>query len=195
MQIADAKAKAGCKVRLGDMGSLVVKIGDSKTLGEFVVKVIAEDTKQAMTHKVKPNLELSRTEGDDSNFKSSQKPKLPKIEGYKISGILGQGGMGAVYRATQISTNRRVALKLLRGQTFNSAKAQARFEREIKLTSMIIHPNIAKIYDSGTYRGLCYYAMDLIDGIHLDQYVKNRGLAREQVLELFRRICRILTHN
>jgi serine/threonine protein kinase len=70
---------------------------------------------------------------------------VPHIEGYKIAGPLGQGGMGTVWRAVQISTRRQVALKVLGRGALASEKALARFEREVELTARLQHPNIARI--------------------------------------------------
>ena len=195
--VGDDQAKKGCRVRLGSADPVILKMGESKSQGKYYLRLIAEDQQDAKDIPGRPNLELSQTEHGDNKSDSvgfSPDKRYPKIEGYEITGLLGAGGMGAVYRATQLSTNRKVALKLLKGQALNSAKSQVRFEREVNLTARIKHPNIAKIYDSGSYRGVCYYAMDLIDGVHLDRYAKKRSLTQEQILELFRRICRALNH-
>ena len=121
-------------------------------------------------------------------------PGAPTVEGYQILGRLGEGGMGAVWRAVQLSTRRDVALKLLGATAFGSERAQARFEREVELTARLEHPHIATIYDSGLRQGVYYYAMELIDGAHLDEHVVRRQLSQRQTLELMRTVCEAVQH-
>ena len=118
----------------------------------------------------------------------------PEIEGYRVIEKIGEGGMGTVWRATQSSTNREVALKLLGSGIFSSERARARFEREIELTAQLEHPNIARVYHSGVHQGLHYYAMELIDGVSLDEYVHRSKLIQRQTLELMRTVCRAVQH-
>ena len=101
---------------------------------------------------------------------------MPQVEGYQIVEPIGQGGMGTVWRAVQLSTRRLVALKLLGKGAFGSEKARARFDREVELTARLQHPNVARIYDSGLHQGVHYYAMELIEGIPLDEYVQQQNL-------------------
>jgi len=120
---------------------------------------------------------------------------LPQIEGYRITGKLSDaGGQGTVWRAVQLGTHREVALKLLRAGVFSSKQAQARFEREVELTASLEHPNIARVYESGLHHGVHYYAMELIDGLPLDEYVGARTLTQRQVLELTRIVCQAVQY-
>ena len=104
----------------------------------------------------------------------------PEIPGYEVHGRLGEGGMGSVWRATQQSTNRQVALKILGARAFTSPRAHSRFEREIELAASLEHPRIARVYDSGVHAGIPFYAMELIDGAPLDQALEGKS-AREKV--------------
>jgi serine/threonine protein kinase len=113
----------------------------------------------------------------------------PEIEGYQILGKLGESGQGQVWRAMQLSTQRQVALKVPRIGLLSYEKVLARFEREVALAARLKHPHIARIVDSGIHRGLYYYAVDLIEGVHLDQYAKDKRLSQRQVLELMRVVC------
>ena len=110
-------------------------------------------------------LAAARGSGEDDD----QSPL--RIEGYRITGRLGEGGMGVVWRAEQVSTGRAVALKVMNVSAFGSRKARARFEREVELTARLEHPGIARLYESGVCRGAFYYAMELIEGLPLDRYV------------------------
>ena len=118
----------------------------------------------------------------------------PRIRGYEIRGDLGEAGQGRVWRAMQLSTHREVALKVPRVDLLRSRKALARFEREIELAARLNHPNIARIYDSGTHQGLYYYAMELIDGTLLDQYVRQHQLSAKETMALMRTVCEAMQH-
>jgi WD40 repeat protein len=119
---------------------------------------------------------------------------VPELPGYRITGRLGEGGMGTVWRAVQLSTRREVALKLVGHGAVGSHRARLRFDREVELAARLQHPNIARVYDSGMSRGLYYYAMELVEGSHLDQHVRNQKLTRKQVLALMRDVCLAVQH-
>ena len=100
---------------------------------------------------------------------------LPKKIGhYHIRGLLGQGGMGRVYRAEQSGTQRIVALKVLHPGLY-SGEARGRFEREVRALGKLRHPGIAAVYDAVTTPGedgeQPYIAMELVDGRNLMDYV------------------------
>ncbi len=98
---------------------------------------------------------------------------LPKIEGYRITGVLGQGGMGIVYRAVQTKLNRAVALKVLPSIVGSaSPSAVQRFRREATAAARLHHTNIVPIYDFGECRDAYYYAMELIAGQPLNELIK-----------------------
>jgi len=119
---------------------------------------------------------------------------VPQVEGYEVLELLGEGGMGTVWRAVQLSTRREVALKLMTKEAFASEKARARFQREVELTARLQHPNIARIYDSGQCNGVHYYAMELIRGVPIDRYARDQHLAPRRVLELIHTVCEAVHH-
>jgi len=118
----------------------------------------------------------------------------PSIAGFEIQGLLGEGGMGTVWRARQLSTGRDVALKAMRPLAFASMRAKVRFDREVQLTARLEHPNVARVYDSGFSGGVYYYALELVDGLPLDDFVRARALECRQVLELMLPVCRAVAH-
>src|SRR5687767_10959726 len=77
---------------------------------------------------------------------------MPRVPGYEIVGLLGQGGMATVWRAVQLSTGRQVALKMLSIALADSDHARRRFDREVKLAAKLEHPHIARVYESGVDR-------------------------------------------
>ena len=64
-----------------------------------------------------------------------------------------------------------------------------RFEREVELAARLEHPHITRVYDSGLHTGGCYYAMEFVDGMPLDEYVRKGGLAPDAVLALMGKVC------
>jgi len=105
---------------------------------------------------------------------------FPRIEGYRIVGVLGQGGMGLVYRAVQMKLNRTVALKVLPAIVGTaSPSAVARFRREATAAARLHHTHIVPIYDFGESRDAYYYAMELVNGQPLSALI--RTFAEKQV--------------
>jgi tetratricopeptide (TPR) repeat protein len=123
-----------------------------------------------------------------------QSPMMPHVDGYEIIEPLGEGGMGTVWRAVQLNTGRKVALKLLGAGAFGLPRSRARFEREVELTARLEHPNIARVYDSGIRQGAYCYAMELIEGVPLDKYVEDHSLSQNQILDLMRTVCDAVEH-
>ncbi|MCX5690868.1 MAG: serine/threonine-protein kinase, partial [Planctomycetota bacterium] len=127
----------------------------------------------------------------------------PGIPGYEILGEIHRGGQGVVFRARQIATKREVAIKMPLAGSFVSAKAKARFEREIELVAQMQHPNIVTVHDSGlTPDGRYYIVMELIDGLTLDKFISAGSEQSTQtgrrrtafVLRLFAKIANALSH-
>ena len=98
----------------------------------------------------------------------------PSITGYRDIQELRRGGQGIVYSATQLSTSRRVAIKVLREGIYASGTQRFRFEREIELVAGLRHPNIVNIHDSGvTADGRLFYVMELVEGETLSFYLNS----------------------
>jgi serine/threonine protein kinase len=99
-----------------------------------------------------------------------------KFGPYEITGVLGSGGMGDVLRAQHCESGLEVALKILPREyvATDEGKHLARFKREIEQSSRLNHKNLCKVYDYGTADGLHYYCMEVIEGIELGDYIKER---------------------
>ncbi|MCA8988000.1 MAG: serine/threonine protein kinase [Planctomycetaceae bacterium] len=117
-----------------------------------------------------------------------------EFPGYELLNEIRRGGQGVVYHAIQLSTKREVALKILIEGLSRSEDSRRRFEREVQLVSGLKHQGIVPIYDSGLARGQYFYAMQFIDGIPPNEYVREHAYSTRQILELFSKICDAVNH-
>ncbi len=144
------------------------------------------------------------------------RPLPERIGPYRITGVIGEGGMGTVYEAEQRRPHRRVALKVIRGM-LATAPAMRRFEREVELLGRLRHPQMAQIYDAGVHHkegsedkaktqadskhaphppassprptALPYFAMELVNGKPITDYAREKDLCLEDRLSLIIRLC------
>ena len=113
----------------------------------------------------------------------------PSIPGYRITAILGEGGMGTVYTAEQDAPRRTVAIKVLHSR---SGSALARFQAEAEIMARLDHPGIAGVLEAGDADGQPFLVMDHVDGVTLDTFA--RTLALDAKLELFGALCEAVQH-
>ena len=119
------------------------------------------------------------------------------IGAYRILGVLGEGGMGTVYRAEQQNPQRLVALKVIRAGVATGDHLR-RFEQEGEMLGRLQHPGIARIYEAGTAKGDAgthpYFAMEFIEGLPLVEYATRHELTMQVRLDLMARICDAVGH-
>ena len=110
---------------------------------------------------------------------------------YRLEKRLGHGGMGKVYRATDMSLNREVAVKMIRDEFFADQKAIEKFRQESQVTGSFAHPNVVTVYDFGVEAGQrVFLVMELLEGITLRQELRaSKRLDAVRTLELFEGIC------
>ncbi len=139
------------------------------------------DSKTSQSGPIDPTL-LPMTEGllspSGSTHDASQSPFATierRLGHYELLDLLGQGGMGSVYRARNVNLDKLVALKLLPANFMRTEQALTRFKREMKAVGKIDHPNIVRAMDAGDVDGTHYLTMELVDGTDLAKLVKERG--------------------
>lgn len=118
------------------------------------------------------------------------------IGAYRIIGLIGQGGMGAVYHGKRDSGDfdHDAAIKVIRSGVL-SDKLIERFERERQTLASLIHPNIARLYDGGTTQDNApYFIMEYIDGLPITEWVRKHNISETERLHLFVNVCEAISH-
>ena len=115
-----------------------------------------------------------------------------RLGGFEILSLLGEGGMGQVYRARDTKLGREVAIKVLSEALAPSQKRLVRFEREARLLASLNHPNIATLHGLEEADGLRFLVMELVPGETLADRIARGPLPSEEALELFRQIAEAL---
>jgi serine/threonine protein kinase/Flp pilus assembly protein TadD len=140
------------------------------------------------------------TEFADSSGSSSTTHREVELSGtsvgpYKLLERIGEGGMGVVYMADQVSpVRRRVALKIIK-PGMDSRQVIARFEAERQALAMMDHPSIARVLDAGTTdAGRPYFAMELVRGVPITEYCDTNNLSPRERLGLFVQVCQAVQH-
>ena len=106
------------------------------------------------------------------------------LAGYRIDGVLGQGGMGTVYEANQLSLDRVVALKLLAAHLSDDIQFRERFRREGQIQARLEHPHIVTVYEAGETEHGLFIAMRLVRGRTLKDLVNARELDVDRTLKI-----------
>jgi serine/threonine protein kinase len=98
--------------------------------------------------------------------------------GYRVEELVGRGGMGVVYRATDLALERPVALKLVAPELAEDERFRERFLREPRLAGSLDHPHVIPIYEAGEHDGQLYLAMRFVEGSDLRRSSSGRGGSR-----------------
>jgi serine/threonine protein kinase len=117
--------------------------------------------------------------------------RFPQLE---ILGFIGQGGMGAVYRARQKELDRVVALKILPPDIGRDAAFAERFTREARALAKLNHPGIVTIHDFGRADGLFFFLMEFVDGVNLRQLMVKESISPHEALAIVPQICDALQY-
>ena len=131
---------------------------------------------------------------------SPEKPAAESLVGavlegaYRIEGLLGEGGMATVYKATHLRLGKRVAVKVMARELASNTEALARFHREAQVTSGLGHPHIVQVFDfSTTPNGEPFLVMELLEGEDLDRRLRTVGrLPAADVVRLVQQVASAL---
>ena len=111
---------------------------------------------------------------------------------YEILSLLGQGGMGAVYRARDMELDRLVALKVIRSELASDPRTLQRFKQELIVARQITHRNVIRIFDLGTHDSVKFITMELVEGRDLSAMMDERRFGPEEAARIVRQVCRAL---
>jgi serine/threonine protein kinase len=141
----------------------------------FFVHVSADDPPRAEVSAQRTVAPSSPAEASPRERDEPLTPAPSRLGGYRIVRMLGRGAMGAVYQARQISLDRDVALKTIRGRLADNPASLARFIREAYAAAQLSHHNIVQIYDFGEEDGQHYFSMEWVRGGSLGDLVREKG--------------------
>ncbi|SKB01070.1 Serine/threonine protein kinase [Prosthecobacter debontii] len=113
---------------------------------------------------------------------------------YVFDSLIGQGGMGAVYRGRQLKLDRPVAIKILHQQHGTDYSYAERFRREAQSLAHMNHPNIVSVYDLGVVGDYLYYVMEFIEGTDLHHLLSSRKMTQAEALQIVPALCDALTY-
>ena len=118
-----------------------------------------------------------------------------QIGGYKLVRRIGEGGMGEVYLAEQLTMHRTVALKILHNKWADDEEFRKRFLLEARAAGKLNHQNLIQVYDVNKYQGKYYFSMEFIDGVTGEDLIRHEGaLPVEKVIDICMQVCQALKY-
>ncbi|MGH2823614.1 MAG: serine/threonine-protein kinase, partial [Thermoleophilaceae bacterium] len=115
------------------------------------------------------------------------------VAGCRVEAVVGRGGMGVVYRATQLSLERPVALKAIAPELAGDPTFRERFKRESRIAASIEHPNVIPVYEAGEGEGVLYLIMRYVEGTDLRALIDAEGgLAPERATRIVAQVAAAL---
>ncbi|HRE46476.1 MAG TPA: serine/threonine-protein kinase [Aggregatilineales bacterium] len=111
-----------------------------------------------------------------------------QLGGYQINELIGRGGMATIYRATQVSMGRSVAVKVIDPALLNDPEFTERFQREMRAVAMLSHAHILKVFDYGQQEGIVYLVTELLPGGSVGERISGRSLSLAQIVTILRQI-------
>ena len=128
-------------------------------------------------------------------LKKDNEKKKWSIKGYEIFNKLGEGGLGVVFKAKQVSMNRLVALKILHRRWLNDEEFKQRFLVEARLVGKLSHQNLIKVYDVGREDWKLFFSMEYIEGETLEHVIEREGpLDAVRAIDITRQVLRAIRY-
>ncbi|MCE9562005.1 MAG: protein kinase [Planctomycetes bacterium] len=146
----------------------------SDTVSQQPVVTVAATVAMPPASGAAPTAPTQQNNQSQSGLETTE-TKVDQIPGYEITGVLGKGACGVVYRARQIKLDRVVALKMVLSDRKPTAAALARFGKEAVSLAKLRHPNIVGVHDCGHHDGQAFFAMELLEGEDLGNRLDNGG--------------------
>ena len=116
-----------------------------------------------------------------------------EIGGYRLTGLIGRGGMGTVYLGEEVATGKRTAVKVLAAHLARDEGFRARFVREARYASTVEHPNVVAVLDAGEANDLLYIVMEYVEGTSLEALLAIEGpLPGERTLRIVEQVANAL---
>jgi serine/threonine protein kinase len=138
------------------------------------------------------------TEAGQTGGKRPEPPSLERLAAafpqLELMEFIGQGGMGAVYKARQKQLDRIVALKVLPPGIGGDPSFAERFTREAKALAKLMHPNIVTLFEFGQADGIYYLLMEFVDGVSLGQLLRASRVSPREALAIVPQICDALQY-
>ncbi len=159
----------------------ILGLGMERALPDIMVE------KGLITEGQAENLKRSVTDDADGGAKV--------IAGYELIEKLGEGGMGMVFKAKQLSLDRMVALKILPERLAKDEEFVARFQREAKIAARLDHANIVRALDVGQAGGIYYFAMEFVEGEDIGSIIDRNGkMDEDETINIIIQAARALEH-
>jgi serine/threonine-protein kinase len=118
-----------------------------------------------------------------------------QIGGYKLVRRIGEGGMGEVYLAEQLTMHRTVALKILHNKWADDEEFRKRFLLEARAAGKLSHVNLIQVYDVSKYQGKYYFAMEFIDGVTVEDLIRHEGtLTHDKAVDISLQVAQALKY-
>ncbi len=127
--------------------------------------------------------------------RDEEKGEPLRIGNYEIIGKIGDGGLGTVYKARQISMSRDVALKVLHKKWLSDEEFKKRFLLEARLAGRLSHQNLIQVYDVGRDRGIYFFSMEFVDGETVEDIIEREGpLETPRAVDIVIQVLRAITY-
>src|SRR5262249_44820 len=139
-----------------------------------------------------PEPRSDRANLDTVEIELTAPPAFPKVKGYEIEGVLGEGSHGIVYLARQLSLGKQVALKMLRDEAVLRPEYHKLLQRDAKVLAALDHPNIMRVIDFGASDGLPFYSLDYVKGCRLAKRLHAGPLAAREAAQLVKTLAHAL---
>lgn len=133
-------------------------------------------------------------DAEPSEGSSKDLPIPEKVGPYQVESLLAKGGMSRVYIGHDPKDRSAIVIKILDDKYTSDSKVRERFLKEAQIISLSRHPNIVKLYDSGEWNDTLFIAMEFIQGVSLNQFIRQNAMSLKRALEVIQEVALALGH-